>query len=115
MWNKREVDLIFVAKTKNAKGTPIELETIKKVRCDEMGAWSVNYYSNQNRRMQLSNNLRVDESQVDDYLHEEKVYQLKYVKFNGRKYQIKNILIDKKLRRKKILDIEEVNINEKVI
>ena len=115
MWNKKSAELVFVSKTENEKGTPIDKEIKKIVACDEMGAWSVNYYNAMNRRMQSANNLRVNEYYTRDFKEEDIIYQLKFVFFEGRKYEVKNVLIDKQSRLKRILDIEEVNVNVKVI
>lgn len=109
MWNKEEVTLIYECLTKNENKSPITIKMERIAKCDDIGQFSNNYYNNRQRTMRGSNNLRINEYHIKDITEDGNVYELKYVKYKGNKYQVINILNDKITRSKVILDIQMLN------
>lgn len=104
MIKKRECVLVFVEESQNEIKSPIKIEHHHSVICDDMGTWSSNYYVDRNRDMMKSVNLRVQEFHL--YSNDG---QLRFVDFNGTRYEIKNVLNDRdKGIRFKILDCQEL-------
>jgi hypothetical protein len=99
---KTECRLIYIDEQVDINGNPVNIETSKTVKCDDIGQWSSGYYEDRNRDMMLSCNLRI----ARNYLHSS-CGQLRYVDYRCIRYEIKQILSDKKRKMKCILDVEE--------
>ena len=56
---KTECRLIYIDEQVDINGNPVNIETSKTVKCDDIGQWSSGYYEDRNRDMMLSCNLRI--------------------------------------------------------
>lgn len=101
---KSEVILIYVTSFFNNKGYAEDKEVTKRVVCDVLKTWSVDYYDKQNRNMSKSLNLRIQRRYTEDST-------LMYVIYNDKRYSIQNVLVDKdKGDRFCILDCDEERV-----
>lgn len=98
---KSECILVFFETVVDEKGSPHTQESYKKVPCDDRGVFNHRYYNEQERSMRESVNLVVPSYYVNE--------QLARVKYNGKEYDVKSILDDRKsCERYVILDCQEV-------
>lgn len=106
---KSLVDLIYIAEGQKDNGSPVTYElTRNDIKCDLMETFSANYYTSNERLMRLSRNIAVPTPLTYDVNENGKRYELRYVKFGGLKYQVRNILKHSKTSLLKILDVQEL-------
>lgn len=116
MYIKSQAELIYVGQGVADNGSPTLKEISKVVRVDEMETFSNNYYNNEQRNMRLSRNLVIPTYYTEDIFENDDCccesdddrYELMYVRYDGRKYKVKNILKMRNTRQRMILDIQEV-------
>lgn len=98
----QQCTLIYVEEKKKSNGSPTKVEYERKIKCYSRGVFSSKYYVDRNRDMRTSGNVIVKSYHTTNYNNG----QLRYVKFKGKIYEVKNILkADKEAD--KILDLEE--------
>lgn len=104
MINKEIVTLIYIEEGVKESGSPLKAEHEKEIICDERGSFSFKYYTEQDRDMKSNNNLSISFHHTLDYNNG----QLRYVKFNSIKYEVVNILQDRRRGKMfRLLDITE--------
>lgn len=102
---------MYVATSRNEKGSPVEVEIVKNVRVKQIRNFSMNYYSvngTNQRSMRNSRNFVVSKDLTKDIIQDGLRYEPLYVVYDGIKYHIKEILNYYKSALRMILDTEEV-------
>lgn len=87
MLKKVVCNLVYITKERDESGIPINKEVKKQVLADDIGNWSSAYYQTRERSMQKAVNLSI----ARDYVNE----NLEFVEYKGKKYILKDTLIDK--------------------
>lgn len=92
MQHKTAAELIYCAIGTAENGSPINLEISKEVRVGLLNNFSVNYYFERGREMR--NNLRfvVNVYHTYDIIQDGLSYSLMYVRYQGKKYAVENIM-----------------------
>lgn len=108
MFIKSQINLVYVGQTVRENGSPMSVEIVKTVRCDEMELFSRNYYSEQERNMRWSHNIVIPTYLTEDIVEQGVTYELLFCVYAEKKYRIRNILKMRNTRQRIILDIEEV-------
>ena len=104
--------LIYVGRITADNGSPKEV-TVEKpnVKVRQIRNFSLNYYTTNGgnlRSMRNSRNLVVAKQLTEDIKREGVKYELMYVRYNGLKYRVKEVLNYWKTDLRVILDCEEV-------
>lgn len=109
-----QAELIYVGHTVAENGSPIEVTISKTIKVKEIKNFSFNYYNQNQRSMRLSKNIIVPKWMTEDVAGDGETgiegvrYELAYVRYNGLKYQIREIMKYYKTALRVVLDIQEV-------
>lgn len=103
--------MIYVAKTKDEKGSPVEKRIPKSMKVRRDRNFSLNYYvtiGGAQREMRNSVNLVVPIEATKDIIRDNLRHELLYVDYDKRHYRVKEILNYYKSGIRCILDCEEL-------
>lgn len=108
MYRLNNCSLVYKRNSRDANGNPTVLAIEKVVKCTVMDSFSLNYYQNQQRDMRSSRNIVIAKPYTFDHVVGDDHYQLEEVKFDGRRFKVQNILLNRNSAITSILDCQEI-------
>ena len=107
-----EATLIYAGQKQNLNGSPYEVTIEKSAKVKEIKTFSLNYYlmgGDNKRLMRKSKNIVVPRWMTEDFTQDGVRYELLYVRYNGLKYRVRNLLKYFEMEQtRSILDLEEL-------